>query len=317
MELAAIEQLPVELLQSIFISADHNLALLKASPYIAARLSSEYVYKSTVDRYFSGIPNFLADAEAQTYLFASKWMTWAYFKCWVLRAFEAHGCLCASKECFDPQWPPDFEDATTMVFSRSHLPKLSFIRCRLPIKLLHGPWTQDKVQYLRFLLWTTSMSVDWRSEAAALAALRGRRDAMTEQNLEAVELFNHNRRLGRGASLSTIQFAVMKAGCNRSIVYDTMLAANLWGGIRGSCKELDDWACERTKAGDPKGQWVQTKLKELRDYNCHDYQDGKLNSTSGDYDGGADDRLIVHKLEWNEVSDAFHLLLPNRAHHQT
>jgi hypothetical protein len=145
--------------------------------------------------------------------------------------------------CFDAQWPPEWEDATEMVFSRSHFPELAWVKCRIPVKLLRGPWTSGKTQFLRFLLWTTSMTVDWADSEVRKAALRGRKEAMMEQNLEVVEIFNHNRRLGKPPNLETVRFAVMEAGCDRSIVVDTMSTA---------CASLDAWCEERIEAGDSK-----------------------------------------------------------------
>jgi hypothetical protein len=319
MVLAPIERLPVELLQPIFIAADHDVALLKASSYIAARLSSEYVYHSTCDHYLSEVRDNRAEqSAAQTLIFASKWTTWEFFKTWMLRRFGIAGCLCGRTQdegCFDAQWPPNFEDATKMVFSRSHLPRLAFVKARIPKKLLRGPWTQDKIEYLRFLLWNTSMSVDWSDTETLQSAIQGRNQAMLERNLEAVELFNHNRRLGRAANLESVRFAVVDAGCDRSVVYDTLLAANIWntrGKFRHSA-ELHGWCEIRTAEGDPKGAWLQTKLEESRIYRNEreaEREDDRshnrtgsevLDSSTGDYDGGAEDCLTVHQLEWNKV----------------
>ena len=227
MGLAPIERLPTELLQQIYTGSEYNIALLRASPYIATRFSSEYIYNAICDYYLTEVHGERKkQSEAQTYIFASKWMTWSFFKSWCLRRFEAQGCLCDRKlaeGCFDAQWPPNFNDATKMTFSRSHLPRLAFVKGRIPRKLLKGPWSQDKIEFLRFLLWITSMSVDWHDPETARIAVEGRYQAMIERNLEAVELFNHNRRLGNFSSLETVHFAVIEAGGDRSIVYDTLL----------------------------------------------------------------------------------------------
>jgi hypothetical protein len=298
--MASIESLPVELLQPIFINSDHNIALLQASPRISARLSSEYIYHSSCNHYLTGIreeQDRAQQSQAQTYIFASKWMTWAFFKSWIMRAFGPNRCLCNmnANRSFDPQWPPNFEDATTMFFSRSHLPKLAFVKARIPKKLLRGPWTRDKIQFLRFLLWITSMTVDWRDSEAREAAVEGRKQAMLERNLEAVELFNHNRRLGRVADISMIRFAIMDAGCDRSIVYDTILTAStLRSNKSWDCTELDEWCTAQISKGNSKANWVLTKLTELRD-------DDPISPETGTYNGDTDDILIVRHTKWNEV----------------
>jgi hypothetical protein len=314
MPLPGIEKLPVELLQPIFFSSGHNIALLQASDRIAARLSSDYVYHATCCRYLKDVlDDRIIQTAAQTYIFARRWMTWAFFKSWIVRAYASSGCLCGltpDQGCFDAQWPPNFENATEMVFSRSHLPRLAFVKARIPRKLLRGPWTLDKVQFLQFLLWITSMSVDWQDMDVRKTAIAGRLQAIKERNVEAVELFNHNRRLGKVADLSLVRFAVLECGCNRSIVYDLLFTATMWGTVTlWDCAELDTWCQERIKANDPKGKWLDIKLKELRIHRPPGkiYLPGnRLDSKAGDYDGSADDQLVVKQHKWNQVSN--HLL---------
>jgi hypothetical protein len=314
MVLSSIECLPVELLQPIFIAAEHNIALIQASPYIAARLSSQYVYHSTCNYHLTEVRGKRAEQSAvQTFIFASRWMTWEFFKSWILRRFGPAGCLCgrtADEGCFDAQWPPNFKDASQMVFSRSHLPCLAFVKGRLPKKLLSGPLTQDKIEFLRFLLWITAMTVDWTDEETAHAAVTARRQAMLDRNLQAVELFNHNRRLGRPSDLETVRFAVTEAGCDRSIVYDTLLAANIWHGRKSPrySPELHEWCDAQTAERDPKGSWLRKKLEESgvlkRQEQVEEFRNQgplELDATTEAYDGGPEDTLTVNVLQWNKV----------------
>jgi hypothetical protein len=317
MSLSYIERLPTELIQPIFFASGLNLALALASPHIAAKLSHRAIYRAVCTKYLTRRlihnPN---HSQNQTRLFASKWMTWEFFKSFILHAFEHVGCLCGKtvKEgCFDPQWPPDFEDATTMTFSRSHWPALTFVKCRIPVKLLRAPWTEGKIQFLWFLLWTTSMTVDWADPEVLEAVRQGRKQAFLEKNLDAVQLFNHNRRLGRWPTLDLVRFAVIDAGCDRSIVYDTMAIARS-SGLKGGgwdCAQLDEWCEERIEAGDPKGGWLKTKLEELRqvDVLLLNRPDagfserevyGVMNPQTGDYDEEGD-KLVYSDLNWNKV----------------
>jgi hypothetical protein len=201
------------------------------------------------------------------------------------------------------------------MFSRSHLPRLAFVNARIPKKLLNGPWTDDNVQFLRFLLWITSMTVDWSDPEAYYAAIEGRKQAMLQGSLEAVQLFNHNRRLGKFASIDTVRFAVLEAGCNRSIVYDTLVIANKWHPeLSWQCVELEKWCDERIACGDPKGSWLKAMLMELRadEKSENPYQDNglgykqfkraKLDPETGNYDGGTSDGLVINDLKWNQVS---------------
>jgi hypothetical protein len=311
-----IERMPVELIQPIFLLSGPNLALPLASHHLAAKLSDDYIYHAVCAEYLRvNEHSRIEQSINQSRIFATRWMTWDFFKAFLVKTYEGNGCLCGKtpeQGCFDAQWPPEWEDATTMVFSRSHLPELSWVKGRLPAKLLRGPWTTDKKQFLRFLLWITSMTVDWANPGVRKAALEGKKDAIMEKNLEVVEIFNHNRRLGKAPGLPMLRFAVMEAGCDRSIVYDTMTTARAWG-LRGAgweCAELDAWCKERIEVGDRKGKWLQLKLQELRATNglptatsTNDVTNGGvLSPETGQYDGGWDDQLVINKHKWNQVS---------------
>ncbi|KAL6166590.1 hypothetical protein ACJQWK_07932 [Exserohilum turcicum] len=237
-------------------------------------------------------------------------MTWDFFQSWCIRRFETAGCLCdhtPEDGCFDAQWPPNFNDATTMIFSRSHLPRLSFVKGRIPKKLLRGPWSQEKIEFLRFLLWITSMSVDWNDPETAKIAVEGRRQAILKRKLEAVELFNHNRRLGKPPSLDTLCFAVTEAGCDRSIVFDTLLTTNIWSNKKRArySETLHQWCDTQMEADNPKGLWLFQKLEESRIFRNRKEEIGGreacLYLEFGNYDGGPQDQLIVNDLEWNKV----------------
>jgi hypothetical protein len=318
--LAAIERLPVEILQPIFALSGYNLALIQASQILGARLSSEYVYNGACDYFLTSIcDDYIMRSAAQSSIFASKWMTWIFLKRWIRKTYESSGCLCGrtpEEGCFDAQWPPNFENATSMVFSRSHLPRLAFIRCRLPKKLLAGPWTSDKVQFLRFLLWITSMTVDWRDLESHTLAIQGRRQAFLENNLEAVELFNHNRRLGRPPTLETIHFAAKEASCSRSIIYDTVRSVYVWSSRSDTWDHspLIQWCDERIWDNDAKGKWLRGVLQSL----IHSRSDSLQSGTCSDklfnaitdtaaaaYSEDSDDEFVRNDLPWNQVRKIF------------
>jgi len=318
MNLSALETLPYELLEPIFLLSGCNIALLKASPYLGMRFSNLDIYNSSCDAQLTRVQPINTNRSAnQTVIFASRWMTWTFFKSWIMRRFKQAGCLCGStpdEGCFDAQWPPDFEDITQMTYSRCHLPRLAFLKARLPKKLLQGPWTQDKVQFLRFLLWITSMTVDWADSETRQLVSNAKNLAIIEKNLEVVELFNHNRRLGRAPDMDLVRFAVLDAGCDRSVIYDTLFSVDMWGSSTASrdCPLLDAWCNDRIKEDDPKGQWLRTKLQEFRripDRHRVTQREGQLpvyraeiNSATGDYDAGIEDYLIANQLAWDKVS---------------
>ena len=313
---AAIERLPVEILQPIFALSGYNLALIQASQILGARLSSEYVYNGACNYFLAGTcDDYVVRSAAQSSIFASKWMTWTFLKRWITKTCESSGCLCGrtpDESCFDAQWPPNFENATSMVFSRSHLPRLAFIRCRLPKKLLAGPWTPDKVQFLRFLLWVTSMTVDWRDSESYTLAIEGRRQAFLEDNLAAAELFNHNRRLGRPPTLETVHFAAKEASCSRSVIYDTLRSVYVWSSRSDTWDlgPLFQWCDERISDNDPKGMWLRGVLQSLLHSKSGSLQsatcsailfDMITDTTAAAHSEDFNDEFVRNALPWNQV----------------
>jgi len=169
------------------------------------------------------------------------------------------------------------------------------------------------------------MSVDWEDERCRRLVLEGRREAVLRGNLEVVELFNHNRRLGKAPNVEMVRFAVFEGGCDRSIVYDTMAAARIWN-LRGDAwkdEELDNWCEERIKNGDPKGIWLKLKLEELMTTKIVGEDNtitadgvkvipGQMHPNTGNYDNVVGDKLVVRSLKWNQVSFAISLILGRR-----
>lgn len=159
------------------------------------------------------------------------------------------------------------------------------------------------------------MTVDWADHESRKLTLEAKKEAVLTGNLEVVELFNHNRRLGRAPNLNMVRFAVFEGNCNRSIVYDTMAAARTWS-LRGNGwndEELDKWCEERIKNRDPKGDWLKVKLQELRATkrpvnessnggHGEDVMLGQMQPKTGDYDGVDGDKLVISPLKWNQVS---------------
>ncbi|KAF2867584.1 hypothetical protein BDV95DRAFT_169851 [Massariosphaeria phaeospora] len=299
MKLSPIELLPPELLQPIFLLSGPHLPLAYSSPIIATKLSDKRLYTAVCTRYLASDPadNYYSYRDAQTRIFASKWMTWPFLQSFLTQTYQANGCLCGKSlqtGCFDPQWPPEFEDATRMVFSRSHMPVLWRVAGRLPVKLLQGPWTVDKVQFLRFLLWLTPMSVDWADAEVKRIVVQARREALLGHNLEVVELFNHNRRLGRPVDGQMVKMAVVEGGCDRSIVWDCLEALKAVGSRQLPADieaELEQWCDDRIREGSPKGEWLRMKMTKLRK--------GRLSVQDGEYEVEGD-KLVVHNLMWNK-----------------
>jgi hypothetical protein len=272
MTLAPIEILAVELLQDIFLRS-LNLSLPDASPHIAAKLAHPLIYNAVCTTYLT-LPvddevrtDIRSKAElrhVQLKIFGYRWMTGTYFQSFMSRQA---GCVSSYDSHSIVTFPVNYAHWPSVTrFSDHHRAAFVTIRCPIPVKLLHGPWTDSKVSFLRFLLWATAMTVDWGDKDTRKLVLEGKTEAFLTNNLAAVALFNHNRRLTRPPRLETVRFAVIEAGCDRSVVYNTMEAAIDWGSRLDSSEDttLDMWCEQAIAAGNPKGNWLKLKLKEAR-----------------------------------------------------
>jgi hypothetical protein len=289
--LAPIEALPVEIIQEIFKRC-WNLNLPLASLHISNKLANTHIYDQFCDLNFNySVPfhiripqGFRNPKEA----FERRWMTWSYFEQYLAKRIPSKACGCPIYLTCREEQEAEKSDRTglnhdeadhTLPFypsSRSTAP-LEF-RCQLPTKLTRGPWTNDKIKFIRCLFRISKMSVDWANIESVRIVAQGKREAIMERNLDAVHMFARARRLGKAPTLGLIKFAVIEGGCDRSIVVDLMTAAKEWGLRRWNDPELDAWVVQQEQKGNRKGSWLRVKLDEVR------Y--GKMpDASSGDCEG--------------------------------
>jgi hypothetical protein len=287
-QLAPIELLPVEIIQDIFLRT-LNLNLPLASVTIASKLEDKHIYRLVCDHAFGydvlpTIPKPKQLSIYQNQLFAMRWMRWEFFDEYISQRVPSRACGCPilidcherGRTTIDCNCTiPDCKLRRHGDDKSTNLPR---IRCSLPQKLLRGPWTDDKIRFLNGLLRISNMSVDWADKNAVRVAVQGKREAIMDRNLDAVHIFSRTRRLGRAPNLELVKFAVLEAGCDRSIVLDLMIAAREWGHRRWNDVELDAWVARQEANGESKGKWLGIKLEELR---SGKYPDAK----TGDYVG--------------------------------
>lgn len=292
-----LELLPRELIQEIFrLSLNINLPI--ASPVIADKLATKYCYILLCQSYLLRDIRYEGGLKyTQSWIFERRWMTWEFFQDFI--AYICNGNVnkrvsfttlkYTVAETNDQRciWGKDVDNRMIRLLS-----------CKIPKKLIHGPWTKSKIDFLRFLVTCTAMKVDWADRNTRVLISEGKRQAITEKSYEAVELFCNSRILGRAPSISHVKFAVKEAGCDRTIVYTLMTSARKWGHRRWVDVELDAWVNEARKRNDPKGDWLALKLNELR------IPGGFLSPDTGDYEA-VGDALSTAFYDSNTLSAAF------------
>lgn len=164
--LSTLEQLPPEILQEICILSNNHL-FPGTSPALTSKLSCEYIYMHFCINSFLRFPWTYPrplNTKYQSWLFARRWMTWPMFQKYVSRAYHAYieewcNASILTKNSWGrhiqlPIMPPKLNPLDHLF--RSY-PYLAYIRCRIPPKLLHAPFTPENIAFLRFLVTLRSM----------------------------------------------------------------------------------------------------------------------------------------------------------------
>lgn len=96
---------------------------------------------------------------------------------------------------------------------------------RIPEKLLHGPWSEEKMDLLDLLCWAGA-TVDWVNTSAGEVAERGLEQAILERNTRAISLLVHapiedyppRGCVGVTVSMRHMCLAIVKAGNRQDII---------------------------------------------------------------------------------------------------
>lgn len=169
--------------------------------------------------------------------------------------------------------------------------------CKVPGKVLHGPWTTEKCDLLEMLLWGNA-TVDWVGTTGGEVAEKGLMQALREGNARATRLlvtrpgssdpqglwgFPYSpdytegvasgpwpmedlfladplelRGVGVVPQTKHLRTAVLEAGCKRDVVESLLMAEDT--KIDFDDRVILDWALEKRLLGDERGPWLHSKL---------------------------------------------------------
>nr|POE79335.1 hypothetical protein CFP56_07400 [Quercus suber] len=257
-ELGKIERLPTEIIQSIFEHSG-NLSLPSASPALSSQLSDHHVYEVLTNRIMTPVLGACststdqrdmssADVAAASRLFSCKFMTWPFFRDWLqlvskrLLHEEIPVCKTSSLDCLKTTWnklgPPP-----------ALLP---------PRKLLHGPWSDERVSFL-IVLALDRPSLFANSPILGETACEGLVEAVAESHAYAVETL---LRLGVMPTTELLRQAVMNTGCDREIVLQIIKASHEASKVDFLDPTLWSWANRAQVNGNDNGAWLMALLKQ-------------------------------------------------------
>ena len=136
----------------------------------------------------------------------------------------------------------------------------------IPVKLLHGPWTEDRLSFL-YVLQSFDAKIHLDNKTYEDIAKKGLMEAITEDNYRAVNLIinvwggpvqtfpgEEGRAFRIKPNTEHLKAAVIERGCRRNIV-ESLLSVEFMD------IDLDDtavveWAENQRQRGDGAGQWL-------------------------------------------------------------
>ncbi|KAI4116459.1 MAG: hypothetical protein LQ338_007711 [Usnochroma carphineum] len=148
--------------------------------------------------------------------------------------------------------------------------------CEMPTRLLHGPWTAEKMEFLEIMM-TGGAVLDPESSNNQEVADQSLREAIIQGNLSIVRILCRqweNQWSGYMSKvplvLDHVRLAIFQGGCKPDILD---LLATRWRNIpQVSNKEkifdwkqddILDWAHERRECGDERGPWLLELMDTL------------------------------------------------------
>lgn len=265
-EFSNLEQLPTEVLQAIF-EFSANLDLPLASPRLASQLASKHLYHTLtsiiLDRDFDNGGWANRNIRTAMRLMNSKFFTWPFFRAWLQEGYERQDLRFERHQAYlsdDEEWSRAKEEWVWC--------KLHPSRCLPPpVKLLRGPFTQDKINFLQFLL--SSFKADPQNLWPFYIehAREGLQQAVSEGSAGALHCF---WLLGMWPDTELLRAAVIDSGCDEDLV-SSIVDRELYHRKSGSGDvdfldpSLWSWAEKAHANGNRKGRWLKDRLRDVND----------------------------------------------------
>ena len=222
-----------------------------------------------------------ADTAAVSRMLQCKWMTWDLFKDVVQEIHRRKSPPSRNASPSDSDSDDsdnDDERLAVPVPNFSHpqnQPRLPYLTLsssvQLPQSLLHEPWTTQKLDYLKYLVWS-GCSIDWTSSSRGETATAGLTTAISTHSHTAVALLC-SPPINVIPTTTLLKLAVMDHNCNPSVVF-YLLAASLRAHIVSRASgdtaapdvnfrdpSLWHWVERVEKSGNGKGRWLKEVLR--------------------------------------------------------
>ncbi|KAL9039126.1 MAG: hypothetical protein Q9214_005003 [Letrouitia sp. 1 TL-2023] len=150
-------------------------------------------------------------------------------------------------------------------------------RCIIPEKLLHGPWSDAKCDFLE-LIGLCDAVLDSYNTSSGEVADAGLFDAIMEGNRRAVEVLSQLWDVSTKDTVEShsdypgvittrhIKAAILQGGCDMDIVYHLLRKGRRLACWIDDDEEVNQWAYEKKAAGDMRGDELLELLENHRDF---------------------------------------------------
>ena len=266
-ELSRLEELPTEVLQAIF-EYSANLELPLASPRLASQLASRHLYHSLTSIILEPVLDkniyFEADIHAAMRLMNSKFFTWPFLQSWLQEEYEALRSLSEWQTAFGPRYgievgPVSVEQQEEWTWQTLRpSPRLA-----PPVKLLRGPFTQDNIRLLKFLIRKFRVNPEEIDPMFTERAKEGLQQAVLEGANDVLSAFWI---FGMQPDTELLRLAVIDSGCDKELVRSLVNRVyNMTSGpvdMNFLDPALWSWAEKAHANGNEKGPWLKDLLKD-------------------------------------------------------
>ncbi|KAL8868838.1 MAG: hypothetical protein Q9174_004723 [Haloplaca sp. 1 TL-2023] len=155
--------------------------------------------------------------------------------------------------------------------------------CQIPTKLLRGPWSLSKTDFLRMLI-NAGATLDWETSNNGEIADKALREAIVQGNADVVRLLTQEwskvtpeqrttfpyirgtrcARCPIRLTIDHLRLAVMEGGCKEDVVSAVVAVAHFENKrVLGADEAIENWAAVKKAQGDPRGKWLLDYLEGL------------------------------------------------------
>ena len=147
--------------------------------------------------------------------------------------------------------------------------------CEIPTKVLHGPWTKTKLNFLRSLL-DASATLNWETSNNGEVAETSLREAIVQRNTSflqvmlrtpEIDLFDSQEEIDSwpyspaiSITQEHLRLAIFDGGC-RIIIVHMLLSKGVSHGLRLDDNDVLDWATAQSEKGNERAKWLLATIE--------------------------------------------------------